>query len=104
LAGRLIFSLDMFNGDLFDIDDDLDDFKIPLDHMPKGMNKASKFYNLPYWKELKVAHLLDPMHVFKNVSNSLWKHISSTEKDTNASRRYLDHVKDKERSMRKRNN
>jgi hypothetical protein len=42
-----------------------------------------------YWKELKVAHLLDPMHVFKNVSDSLWKHISSTEKDTNASRRDL---------------
>jgi hypothetical protein len=37
---------DMFNGDLSDIDDDLDDFKIPLDHMPKGMNKASKFYDL----------------------------------------------------------
>jgi hypothetical protein len=39
---------DMFNGDICDIDDDLLDFKIPLDLMPKGMNMDSKFYDLPY--------------------------------------------------------
>jgi hypothetical protein len=29
------------------------------------------------------------MHVFKNVSGSFWKHITSTKKDTQASIRYL---------------
>ena len=43
---------DMFNGELFVIDDDLDAFKIPLDYMPKSMNNALKIYHLPYWKEL----------------------------------------------------
>jgi len=77
----------MFKGDLYDIDDDICGFKIPLDRMPKRMNKPSKFYDLLYWRELKVANLLYPMHMFKNVSNSLWKHFSSTKKDTNAYRR-----------------
>ena len=42
----------------------------------------SFFYELPYWEHLKIAHLLDPMHIFKNVSSSLWRHISSKESDT----------------------
>jgi len=79
----------MFNGDLSNINDDTHDFKIPLNCMPKGMDEASKFYDILYWKELKVAHLLDPMHIFMNVLDSLWKHISSTKKDTNAYIRYL---------------
>ena len=29
-----------------------------------------------------ISHLLDPMHLFKNVSSSLWRHISSKESDT----------------------
>jgi len=78
---------DIFNGDLYDIDDNLDIFKNILNHVPKGMTKASKLYDLLYWKEHKVAHLLDTLHMFKNVSNSLWKHSSSTEKDANASSR-----------------
>ena len=34
--------------------------------MPKGMKMSSKLYNLPHWKEL-----VDPMHVFNNVSYAL---------------------------------
>jgi hypothetical protein len=79
---------DMFNGDFPNIEDDIDEFKIPLAHMPKAMNRPLKFYDLSYLREIKEALLLDPMHVFKNVLDSLWKHIYSTEKDTNASSRY----------------
>lgn len=35
----------------------------------------SIWYNLEYWKDLKITHLLDPMHIFKNVAHSLWKHL-----------------------------
>ena len=43
---------DMFNGDLSDIDDNLDDFKIYPYLTPKGMNEDSKLYKLPYWKHI----------------------------------------------------
>jgi hypothetical protein len=79
----------MLNGDLFGIYDNLDDFKIPHNHVPRDMKKASKLCDHLYWKELKVAHLLDVMHVFKDVANSLWKHIYFTEKYVKASIRDL---------------
>jgi hypothetical protein len=41
-----------------------------------GMKKKSIFYELPYWEHLKISHLLDPMHIFKKISSSLWRHIS----------------------------
>ena len=44
--------------------------------MPKGMKRKSILYELLYWEHLKISHLLDPMHIFKNVSSSLWTHIS----------------------------
>ena len=44
---------------------------------------------LPYWEHLKISHLLDPMHIFKNVPSSLWGHISSKESGTFVVRRYL---------------
>jgi hypothetical protein len=53
------------------------------------MKRKSIFYELPYWEHLKISHLLDPMHIFKNVSSSLWRHISSKESDTLAVRRDL---------------
>ena len=63
----------MFNDcELFDTYDD---------KMPEGMNKKSKFYELPYWEHLNISHLLDLMHNFKNVSCSLWRHISSKKRD-----------------------
>ena len=46
--------------------------------MPIGMKRKSIFYELPYWENLNIVHLLDPTHIFKNVSSSLWKHIALT--------------------------
>ena len=63
--------------------------------MPNGMKRKSIFYDLPYWKDLLIAHLLDPMHIFKNVPDSIFKHISGKEEDTLSSRRdiSLSHTK-----------
>ena len=41
-------------------------------NMPNGMKMKSIFYELPYWKDLLIAHLLDPMHIFKNVPDSIF--------------------------------
>lgn len=48
---------------------------------PKGMSRYSIFLTLPYWESLKIQHLLDPMHIFKNVAQSTWDHIIG-KKDT----------------------
>ena len=60
-----------------------------------GMKRKSILYELPYWKDLLIAHLLDPMHIFKNVLDSIFRHISGKEKDTLSSRRgiALSHTK-----------
>ena len=34
-----------------------------------------------------ICHLLDPMHIFKNVTNSIYRHILDKDKDTLSSRR-----------------
>ena len=49
--------------------------------IPEGMKNKSIFYELPYWEYLKIAHLLDHVHIFKNVSCSLWHHIPSKKSD-----------------------
>ena len=36
-----------------------------------------------------ITHLLDLVHIFKNVSSSLWRHISSKQSDTLDVRKYL---------------
>ena len=54
-----------------------------------GMKMKFVFYELPYWEHLKISHLLDPMHIFKNDSSYLWSHISSKESDTLVVRRDL---------------
>ncbi|MCO5587908.1 hypothetical protein L7F22_041860 [Adiantum nelumboides] len=41
----------------------------------------SIWFQLEYWKDLKIFHLLNPMHIFKNVGHSLWKHLTGL-KDT----------------------
>ena len=40
-----------------------------------GMKRLSIFHTLPYWKKLLINHLLDPMHIFKNVGQILWEHL-----------------------------
>ncbi|MCO5560628.1 hypothetical protein L7F22_014244 [Adiantum nelumboides] len=48
----------------------------------------SIWFQLEYWKDLKICHLLDPMHIFKNVGHSLWKHHTGL-KDTEQARNDL---------------
>ena len=47
----------------------------PPNGPPRGMSRYSIFLSLPYWTSLKIQHLLDPMHVFKNVGQAIWDHI-----------------------------
>jgi hypothetical protein len=56
-------------------------------NMPEGIKRKSIFYELLYWKDILIYHLLYPMHIFKNVPNSMFRHISSKEKGTLSSRR-----------------
>ena len=55
---------------------DLDFFNNIVEKMPTGMKRKSIFYDLPYWDHIKITYLLDPVHIFKHVSSSLWRHIS----------------------------
>ena len=57
----------------------------PPNGPPKGMSRHSILLTLPYWAQLKVQHLLDPMHVFKNVGQAIWDHITG-KKDSLAAR------------------
>lgn len=43
-----------------------------------GMKRLSIFHELPYWRKLLINHLLDPMHIFKNVGQILWEHLVGT--------------------------
>ena len=56
---------------------------------PIAMKRKWVFYELPYWENLKISHFLDHMHIFKNVSCSLWHHISSKKIDKLKVRRDL---------------
>ena len=49
--------------------------------IPKGTERKSIFYDFPYQEHLKISHLLDTMHIFKNISCSLWQYISSKNSD-----------------------
>jgi hypothetical protein len=37
--------------------------------------RLSIFFELPYKEDLKINHLLDPMHIFKNVATTVWEHL-----------------------------
>jgi hypothetical protein len=73
--------------DFFDRGDSIEEPEQVVVNMPEGMKRKSIFYKLPYWKDLLISHLLDPMHIFKNVPDSIFQHISSKEKGTLSSRR-----------------
>jgi hypothetical protein len=64
-------------------------FDTYVEKMPIGMKMKSVFYELPYWEHLKISHLLDPMHILKNVSSTLWRQISLNKSNKMAIRRYL---------------
>ena len=44
-----------------------------------GMKRLSIFHQLPYWDDLLINHLLDPMHIFKNIVDMLWKTLTEAE-------------------------
>lgn len=58
---------------------------------PPGMKRFSILYELPYWTSLRINHLLDPMHIFKNVGSLLWDHITGR-KDSHGARADLQDV------------
>ena len=47
--------------------DDPKFFETNGEKIPIGMKTQSVFYELLYWEHLKIVHLLDPMHILKNV-------------------------------------
>ncbi|KAL3675626.1 hypothetical protein R1sor_025574 [Riccia sorocarpa] len=58
-------------------------------HIPiekAGLKRWSILHRLPYWKDLLIQHLLDPMHIEANVTKSLIKRIFG-EKDGKPARR-----------------
>ncbi|KAL3685344.1 hypothetical protein R1sor_003366 [Riccia sorocarpa] len=60
------------------IDYDLDGGRanVPTDPYKKyGVKRKSIFFDLPYWKELKIRHVIDVMHTEKNVCENLLKTI-----------------------------
>ncbi|KAL3702571.1 hypothetical protein R1sor_020593 [Riccia sorocarpa] len=59
------------------------------DHIPAeraGLKRWSILHRLPYWKDLMIQHLVDPMHIEANVTKSLIKRIFG-EKDDKLARR-----------------
>jgi hypothetical protein len=73
--------------DFFDQGDSIEEPEQVVVNMPERMKRKSIFYELPYWKNLLISHPLDPMHILKNVPDSIFQHISGKEKDTLSSRR-----------------
>ena len=42
--------------------------------LPKGLKiYPMQFTRLPYYKQLPLVHLFNPMHIGKNVTETLWK-------------------------------
>ncbi|KAL3701030.1 hypothetical protein R1sor_019052 [Riccia sorocarpa] len=63
---------------------DVEEGHIPAERA--GLKRWSILHRLPYWKDLMIQHLLDPMHIETNVSKSLIKRIFG-EKDGKPARR-----------------
>jgi hypothetical protein len=72
--------------DFFYGGDSIEEPKQVVIKMQKGMKRKFIFYELPYCKDILIYHLLYPMHILKNVSDSIFQHISGKE-DTLYSRR-----------------
>ncbi|KAL3693547.1 hypothetical protein R1sor_007198 [Riccia sorocarpa] len=63
---------------------DVEEGHIPVERA--RLKRWSILHRLPYWKDLMIQHLLDPMHIEANVTKSLIKRIFG-EKDGNPARR-----------------
>jgi len=51
-------------------------------HIISGMNRLAILWTLPYWKDLLVVHLIDPMHVVNNVAHWLYWYTTNKFLDT----------------------
>jgi hypothetical protein len=90
----LFFDFDMVNGDELEISepttfeywksivDMVADSEHEMSFDGSGLTRWGVLATLPYWPELKIHHLLDPMHIDGNVGKALIKHFYG-EKDTN---------------------
>jgi hypothetical protein len=58
---------EFFNSNGESMFNDPEFFDTYVEKMHIGMKMKYVFYELPYWENLKIGHLLDPMHIFKNV-------------------------------------
>ena len=57
-----------------DVIDAYEDHQGINDQLPKGLKiYPTQFTRLPYYKQLPIVHLFDPMHIGKNVTETLWK-------------------------------
>ncbi|KAL3696626.1 hypothetical protein R1sor_010702 [Riccia sorocarpa] len=63
---------------------DVEEGHIPAERA--GLKRWSILHRLPYWKDLMIQHILDPMHIEANVTKSLIKRIFG-EKDGKPARR-----------------
>ncbi|KAL3680993.1 hypothetical protein R1sor_023949 [Riccia sorocarpa] len=57
---------------------DVEEGRIPAERV--GLKRWSILHRLPYWKDLMIQHLLDPMHIEANVTKSLIKRIFRRER------------------------
>jgi hypothetical protein len=45
-----------------------------INGLPRGMKcYPTQFMRLPYYKDLKIVHLFDTMHIGTNVTETLWQ-------------------------------
>jgi hypothetical protein len=54
-----------------------------------GMKRKSLLFRLPYWYKLPVRHVLDVMHIEKNIAENVMKHLSG-DRDTLATRQDME--------------
>jgi hypothetical protein len=65
------------NGDL--MFNDIGLFDTYVEKIPIWIKRKSIFYDIFHCEHLKIVHLLEPMHICKNISSSLWSHMSLKE-------------------------
>jgi len=57
-----------------------------------GIKRVPSFFELEYWKELPIRYTLDAMHVERNISANVLKHLFG-EKDSLGTRRDMEEVR-----------
>ena len=46
-----------------------------VEKMPKWIKRKMVFYEIPYWEDINIVYVVDPMHIFKKAIHVLWIHI-----------------------------